>query len=219
MSDSRGSSFAVLGPMCVAIAIYSAPAPALVVTVHRMLEVTEVDEEITAIEVGDRFIIHYVLNDAATDTQPSAFTGIFPGLVTSFTMTRHSTSTGTWIPSGTFDLGPNASFSTSAPGDSINFRVPGTGFPNGGTDLLFEDLDLNWNWPSGISDSGSGQSFAQQLAPIAFHVPPAVFNGNGITFEYDDDPGMLYYADTIDVTIFVDGFETNSVIWWSDIQP
>ena len=219
MSHSRGSRLAIPGAILLALAFAAASASATLITTKRMLKVTEVDPEITAIHVGDRFIINFVLNDAATDIQPSTATGIFPGLVTSFSMNRHPSSTGTWVPSGTFDLGAEATYATSADLDAMVFTIPGTGFPNGGADLLFENLDLVWDWPPGISDSGSGQTFAQQLLPNVFRVPPAVFLGNGIAFEYAIDPGVAYLATTIDVTIFVDGFESNSYIMWSEIHP
>ena len=62
---------------------------------------------------------------------------------------------------------------------------------------------------------GSGDSFATQLGPTAFDVPPAVFTGNGITFEYESDPGKLYEATLVDVTLFMDGFESGNTDAWS----
>jgi hypothetical protein len=192
-----------------------APARATVISVSRRYEVSETHGDITAIAVGDRYVVQFELDDTTVDTNSSTISGFFPGLVSSFGASAAADNTGSWTPSGTFDLGVEATFSTSSSAiDYVNFRVPGSGFPNGGENLVFVDFDLVWDGPSDFADSGSGQSFADVLG-APFDLPPAVFLGNGIAFELELDPGEQVDAVLVDVTLFVDGFESGGTSRWS----
>jgi hypothetical protein len=146
------------------------------------VQVTDLDAGITAVAVGDRFTIAYTVEDSAVDDSASIGAGHFAGLLTSFTMTPDAGNTGTWAPTGTFDLGAASNFVDNAFGDVITFQVRGTGFPDGGPGLTFQDIDMGFSWPGDVSDSGTGDTFAEQLAPLTFGTPPAELSGQGIRF-------------------------------------
>jgi hypothetical protein len=151
------------------------------------VQVTALDPGITAVAVGDRFTIAYTVEDAAVDDTPSVGAGHFPGLLSSFTMTPDASNTGAWAPTGTFDLGAASNFVDNAFGDSITFQVRGTGFPDGAPGLTFNDIDMGFSWPGDITDSGLGDTFAEQLAPLTFGTPPAALFGQGIRFTDGED--------------------------------
>jgi hypothetical protein len=146
------------------------------------VEVVALDPGITTVVLGDRFDIDFTVDDAATDDEISSGGGHFPGLLTSFVLTADPGNTGSWAPSGTFDLGAASNFVTNAIGDGYTFQVRGTGFPDGGPGLPFFDIDLNFTWPGDITDSGIGDSFADQFGG-AFDPSQAVLDGGGIRFQ------------------------------------
>ena len=161
------------------------------------VEITSVDAGITAIAVGDRFTFDFVVEDSTVDTNAGVGAGTFPGLMTSFTMTADPGNTGTWTPSGTFNLA-GSNFVTNAFGDNMTFQVAGAGFPDGGAGVLFSDIDLGFGWPSGVNDNGIGDTFAQQLAPPTFGVPPAVLLG-GSSIRFLDPTGLPTIVASFDV--------------------
>jgi len=114
------------------------------------------------------------------DTNTSGGAGTFPGLVTSFGMTALPGNVGTWVPSGTVNL-PGSNFVSNAFGNNMTFQIVGSGFPDGGTGLTFVDFEHNFGWPPGLTDSGSGDTFAQQLG-APFGVPPATFLAFNLRF-------------------------------------
>jgi T5SS/PEP-CTERM-associated repeat protein len=144
------------------------------------VEVTQVDAGITSLAVGDRFAIGLVVNDSVLDTNSSVGGGQFPNLLSNFAMTALPGNTGTWQPSGTFNLA-TSNFVTNAFGNAITFQVRGSGFPTGGLGLPFFDVDLNFPWMGDITDSGLGNSFAQQLG-TTFDPTRAVLGGSAIRF-------------------------------------
>jgi hypothetical protein len=75
---------------------------------------------------------------------------------------------------------------TNAFGDTVTLQLRGTGFPGAGAPFL--DFDLEFWWPSGIEDSGLGDTFAEQLglAPGALDLGSAPFFGR-IRFEDGED--------------------------------
>jgi len=180
--------------LSLAVAVWVTGAPpvaAASVPVSFTVQVSAVDPGVTAIAVGDRFTINFTVDDSTVDTNNSVGAGTFPGLLTSFTMTADPGNTGTWTPSGTFNL-PASNFVTNAFGDNFTFQVVGSGFPNGGTGMTFLDIDLGFAWPSDLTDSGLGDTFAQQLAPQTFGVPPATLSsGAGIRFQI---PGVNIFT-------------------------
>jgi len=153
------------------------PAAAASVPVGFTVQVSAVDSGVTAIAVGDRFTISFTVDDSTVDTNNSVGAGTFP-------MTADPGNTGTWTPSGSFDLGAASNFVTNAFGDNFTLQVRGSGFPNGGTGMTFLDIDLGFAWPTDLTDSGLGDTFAQQLAPLTVGVPPATLSsGSGIRFQ------------------------------------
>ena len=144
------------------------------------VEVTQVDSGITSLAIGDRFAIALVVNDSVLDTNSSIGGGQFPSLLSSFAMTALPGNTGTWQPSGTFNL-PSSNFVTNAFGNAFTFQLRGSGFPDGGFGLPFFDVDLNFSWLGDITDSGLGDSFAQQLG-TTFDPTRAVLGGSAIRF-------------------------------------
>jgi len=137
------------------------------------VRVTSVDAGVDSITVGDVFFLEFTVEDSVVDTNASVGAGKFPGLVTSFSMSASPSNNGSWTPSGAFDLA-GSNFVNNAFGDSITFQLRGTGFPDGGSSLTFHDIDLGFNWPTDVTDSGLGDTFSQQLSPASFGVPPAI---------------------------------------------
>ena len=144
------------------------------------VEVTQVDAGITSLAIGDRFAIALVVNDSVLDTNSSIGGGQFPSLLSSVAMTALPGNTGTWQPSGTFNL-PSSNMVTNAFGNAFTFQLRGSGFPNGGFGLPFFDVDLNFSWLGDITDSGLGDSFAEQLG-TTFDPTRAVMGGSAIRF-------------------------------------
>ncbi len=164
-----------------ALALSAAPrAVATSVSMWLAVDVTQVDAVITTLAVGDRFAIALTVNDAVLDQNSSIGGGQFPNLLSDFTMTAFPTNAGTWVPSGTFDL-PASNFVDNAFGNGFTFQVRGTGFPDGGPGLPFFDVDLNFSWLGDITDSGLGDSFAQQLGG-AFDPTRAILGPSAIRF-------------------------------------
>ncbi|MCW8984796.1 MAG: hypothetical protein OQK55_05610, partial [Thermoanaerobaculales bacterium] len=113
------------------------PLDAAPIPTSLTVEITSVDPGVTTIAVGDRFTFDFVVEDSTVDVNAAVGAGTFPGLMTSFTMTADPGNTGTWTPSGTFDLGAASNFVTNAFGDNMTFQVRGTGFPDGGAGIAF----------------------------------------------------------------------------------
>jgi hypothetical protein len=174
-----------------AIAI-SAPAPlaartpAVPINTVLALQVTSVSPQITQVAVGDRFTIDFTLEDSTVDINGSVGAGTFPGLLTAFSMTADPGNVGAWTPSGAFDLGAASDFVNNAFGDGVTLQVRGGGFPDGAPGWQFHELALGIQF-SDIVDTGSGETFAQQLLPSTFGIPPGVFGGGGIRFTDGDD--------------------------------
>lgn len=191
-----GLKLATTHALGLAIAIWAAgalPAAAASRSASFTVRVSAVDAGITTIAVGDHFTINLTVDDSTVDTNNATGAGTFPGLLTSFTMTADPGNTGTWTPSGSFDLGAASNFVTNAFGDGFTFQVRGSGFPDGGTGASFFDLDLGFGWPGNLTDSGLGDTFAQQLAPLAFGVPPATLGG-GAGIRFETSPGNFLVA-------------------------
>jgi len=148
--------------------------------------VTSVGPGIDALVVGDVFFIDFTVDDSVVDTNASIGGGRFPGLVTDFSLIASLSNEGSWTPSGTYDA-TASNFVTNAFGDNLTLQVRGTGYPDGGPGLSFHDIDLGFIWPFDLTDSGTGDTFAQQLLPASFGVPPATLASPGIRFTDGQD--------------------------------
>ena len=126
------------------------------------VQVVAVDPGITEIAPFDFYEIGYTIDQSVTDQNGSIGAGTFPALATAFSLAARPLNAFPWHPMGTFNLA-GSNYVTNAFGDNYTFQMTGSGFPNGGPGLAFFDLDLNWSWPSGISDSGLNDQFAVQL--------------------------------------------------------
>jgi hypothetical protein len=152
----------VLGALLLAGLAAPGVASAAEIATGLTLEVTAVDPALTELAVGDRFTLAFTIDDQDLDTNASVGAGTFPGLVTSFSAKPVPGNTGTWDPSdGSFDPGAS-NFVTNAFGDNFTLQVHGSGFPTAGG-FPFWDFSLGFDWPSGVSDSGSRDTFAEQL--------------------------------------------------------
>jgi hypothetical protein len=156
-------------------------AEATLVPMSLRIEVLFVDAGVTAVAVGDRFRIELTIDDTAVD-DGTTLGGHFPGLLTSFSMTSHPANTGSWEASGVFDLGAASNFVTIANGDAFTFQLHGMGFPDGGPGLPFFDVDIDFTYGADISDSGMGQTFAEQF-PAGFDPSLAGIGTGRIRFE------------------------------------
>jgi hypothetical protein len=137
-------------------------APAASIDTGLTLQVVAVDPALTELVAGDRFTLAFTIDDQDLDTNPSVGAGTFPGLVTAFSATPDPGNTATWDPSvGSFDPGAS-NFVTNAFGDNFTLQVHGSGFPTAGG-FPFWDFSLGFGWPAGVSDSGTGDTFAEQL--------------------------------------------------------
>ena len=167
-----------------ALALTALPLAAGGIDVSVELQVTYVDPEITAIEVGDVYTLRITVDDSVADTNASTVNGVFPGLVTSWALLADAGNAGTWNPIGMVDL-PGGNYVTNANGDNITLEILGSGFPDGAAGWPFSFFDHYVDWvPNDISDSGAGETFAEQLG-IPFGVPPGEL-GLNITFASDD---------------------------------
>lgn len=181
-----------IGLLCLSICLvllagFPLPAVATPRPVTLTVEVTSVEPGVTTLAVGDLFTMDFTVEDSITDGNSSTSGGAFPTLITSFAMTADAANAGSWTPSGTFDLAAS-NYVTNANGDGITFQVQGTGFPDGGAGWTFHDLDLSIGWPEDITDSGLGDTFAQQLGATAFGMPPATLEASaGIRFTDGED--------------------------------
>jgi len=168
-----------------------APAPAAraaLVPMSLEVEVLSLDAGVTAVAVGDRFQIDLTIDDTAIDDLNLAGVGHFPGLLTSFSMSADPANTGSWVPSGAFDLGAASNFVTNANGDNFTFQLRGAGFPDGGAGLAFFDVDIDFIYAAAITDSGVGDSFAAQF-PGGFD-PSLAEVGTG-RIRFDDGTGAF----------------------------
>lgn len=177
-------------PALALISLWTGSAIAALVPMNLTFEVVSVDAGVTEFEVGDRFTLDFVIEDSTTDTAAGVGGGQFPGLLTSFDATADPSNTGTWTPSGTYSS-VASNFVTNAFGDSLTFQVRGTGYPDGGAGLTFHDFDLGFGWPPGITDSGLGDTFAEQLGDT-FSLPPAELGGVSIRFTDGSDFPSAY---------------------------
>lgn len=155
------------------------------VPVSLEFEVTSVDPGVSEVAVGDRFRLEFVIEDSTTDTASGVGSGQFPGLLTTFDVTADPSNAGAWTPSGAYSSAAS-NFVTNAFGNNLTLQVRGTGYPDGGTGLTFQDFDLSFRWPPGINDSGSGDTFAEQLG-ATFDIPPAVLRAASIRFTDGSD--------------------------------
>jgi hypothetical protein len=165
---------------------FGAGATAAEVETTLTVEVTEVPLGVVGIEAGDRFDLHFTIDDAVVDTNASVGAGAFPNLVTSFTASAGPANVGSWDPSGgSFDAGAS-NFVSNAFGDNFTLQFRGSGFPAAGAP--FFDFELRFVWPAGIVDSGSGEGFALQLgvAPGALDLTAALAFG-AIRFQVGED--------------------------------
>jgi hypothetical protein len=164
------------------LALLSDAATASPVYTTMKIRVVSVDPSITEVAIDDRFLLSFAIEDSTADTNSSFGGGRFPGLLTNVTMLPLSGNSGSWTPIGSFDLAAS-NYVTNALGDNLSFQLVGTGFPAGGAGLAFHDVDLSLDWPTDLTDSGLGDSFADQLLPASFGIPPAsLFAGSGIRF-------------------------------------
>jgi hypothetical protein len=132
--------------------------------------------------VGDRFDIALTVDDTVMDTRNDVGAGLFPGLLTAFSMTADPTNLGSWTPSGTFDLAAS-NFVTNAFGDNFTFQLRGFGFPSGDAlGLPFHDVDISFNWPGDLTDSGVGDAFGAQF-PGGFDFAMASMRPGAIRFD------------------------------------
>lgn len=190
-ASKSGRSPRLLSGLLLALTVLSSPVNAASIPLDFTVTATSVDTGVSAIVIGDQFMVNLIVDDSVVDTNVSVGAGTFPGLVTSFSMTATPGNVGSWTPSGTFNL-PGSNFVTNAFGNGFTFQVIGSGFPNGGTSLAFQDIDHSFGWPPGITDSGSGDTFAQQLG-TPFGVPPATFRSFSIRFTDGlDFPSALF---------------------------
>lgn len=160
----------------VGVAASATPVPATLT-----FRVTAVDPGITAVAVGDRITLQFTVDDSVVDTNAGVGAGTFPSLMTAASGSAAAENSGSWTPSGTFDLA-GSNYVTNAYGDNFTFEMSGTGFPDGGAGLPFLDFDLGFQVPFDLTDSGLGDTFAQQLGgtPIDF---ASYFRGGSIRFE------------------------------------
>jgi hypothetical protein len=107
-------------------------------------------------------LFHFVLtyDDSVTDANAGTTSGTFSNALTAFSLTRDASNVGSWNPSGgTFSL--PAEIATVSTSTSMIFTVDGSGFPtlDGNTlDKFQVFIPL-----LALSDTGSGQTLAQQL--------------------------------------------------------
>lgn len=168
----------------VLLLVTTGSAMAAVQNIQFTAYVVDTDPGITAFSIGDEFTFNITLEDSTTDTNASIGAGTFPTLVTSAVVSAFAGNQGSWNPSGTFDQGLS-NFVTNAFGNSFTLQLRGNGYPDGGPGWEFGDFDLNFNWPPGVSDSGTGDTFLAQLGgPVS--IPPATLN-MGIRFTDGDD--------------------------------
>ena len=154
-----------------------------VVLVNRSFSVTvvAVDPGITEIAYTDFFEIAFTIDQSVSDTNSSIGGGNFPGLAVAFSFAARPLNSGPWHPMGTFDLAAS-NYVTNAFGDNFTIQMRGTGFPDGGPDLPFFDLDLNWLWPGDITDSGLNDKFVDQFGGGTFDPGRAVLRPSFIRF-------------------------------------
>lgn len=178
-------AFAVLlAAACVLLGV--APARAALVDVALEVEVVAVDPGLAGIAVGDRYGLELTIDDQVLDTDPSAGAGRFPSLVTAFSASAGGGNVGTWDPGAGVYSAASSNFVTNALGNSVTLQIRGTAFPDAG--LPFFDFDLDFDWPSGIADSGLGDSFATHMGvdPGTLELAGAPFFGS-IRFQDGED--------------------------------
>jgi len=164
----------LVGSVFVVLVLFTTPIHAALIPTTFSVEATAVDTGITAVAVGDKFLISLIVDDSVIDTNASVGAGTFASLLTSYTMVPDPGNVGTWAPTGPFDLA-GSNYVTNAFGDGFTFQMTATGFPDGGTLLPFADIDQSFGWPTDLTDSGLGDTFAQQLG-VPFGVPPATLS-------------------------------------------
>lgn len=161
------------------------PAQAVVIDATVTIEVVEAAPELDGIEVGDRFALQLAIDDQDVDTNDSVGAGQFPNLVPSFAATPDPENLGSWDPSGGTYSMTASNFVTNAFGETFTLQLSGT-YPAAGAP--FVDFDLEFWWPSGIGDSGLGDTFAEQLglAPGALDLSSTLVFGR-LRFEDGED--------------------------------
>ena len=153
--------------LAAAVWVLSGAASAALQNLQFVGTVTGKDSQLTNIDIGDQFSVTLTIDDSVTDTNPSVGGGRFPGLVTAFVAVANAGNSGSWSPSGTPDL-PGSNFVTNAFGDNVTFQVRATSNPEGGIGWAFQDYDMGFSPPTGVTDSGTGDTFVEQLgAPLS----------------------------------------------------
>lgn len=134
------------------------------------LEVTFVEDGITDLVVGDKYLLNFTIEDSVADTNATG-NGAYPNLVTSWSMAANISNLGTWAPSGTPDL-TGGNYVTNSFGENGTFEIAGSLYPDGGAGLPFDVFDFYFDWPQDIDAAGAGGSFADHLV-TPFGIPPA----------------------------------------------
>jgi hypothetical protein len=133
--------------------------------------VVEVDPGITEIAPFDLFRIDYTIDQSTADVNSFDGAGSFPSLATAFSLSAKPLNALPWNPAGNaFNL-QGSNYATNAQGDNFTFQMRGIDFPDGGEGLPFFDLDLNFAWPDGITDSGLDDQFGIQVGVGGLYRP------------------------------------------------
>ncbi len=178
--SNNNLSVGLLSGLLLVLLAFASPVNAASITLNFIATATSLDAGVTTISIGDQFVVSLVVDDSVVDINASVGAGTFPGLATSFNMAAVPGNVGSWTPSGTFNL-PGSNYVTNAFGSNITFQIGGSGFPLGGPSLAFANIEHRFGWPSGITDSGVGDTFAQQLG-VPFGLAPASFFAFNIVF-------------------------------------
>lgn len=137
------------------------PAKAALVSLSGTVSITN-SPSLADFNVGDIFTFSLTYDDSVADSDSATDAGTFTGALTAFTFTRSPANVGAWDPSsGTFSL-PFELY--TQPGTMV-FSAEGSGFPTIGANP-FQRIYVSIPLLS-VSDTGLGQTLAQQLGGIA----------------------------------------------------
>jgi hypothetical protein len=133
--------------------------------------VVSVDPGITEIAPYDFYRIDYTIDQSIPDENSATVAGKFSGLAAAFSLSARPLNAALWNPAGhAFNL-QGSNYVTNALGDNFTFQMRGIDFPDGGEGLPFYDLDLNFAWPDGITDSGLDDQFGIQVGVGGLYQP------------------------------------------------
>lgn len=133
--------------------------------------VVAVDPGITEIAPYDFYRIDYTIDQSIPDENSATVAGRFSGLAAAFSLSARPLNAALWNPAGNaFNL-QGSNYVTNALGDNFTFQMRGIDFPDGGEGLPFYDLDLNFAWPDGITDSGLDDQFGIQVGVGGLYQP------------------------------------------------